>query len=203
MSNACRMLRILDQSYYSTLHHNWSKAEVSCPKLKLLSQYQGKYINFKITWITLEPSFDHLFATYSYTSYWRVSEFLTNSDRRSSYLPKFGRYRSVFHSTFFFVQHFFCSTFFCSTGHPLTVDFCREKHFIWSLNVATAEVLTCSFRFQIHFRNFVAEMTSYLFPVRWSLPRKASEGYRLVLRYNNLNKTPRLRLIKPRNSEDM
>ena len=49
----------------------------------------SKYINFKITWITFEPSFDHLFATYSYTNYWRVSEFLTNSNPRSNYLPKF------------------------------------------------------------------------------------------------------------------
>ena len=35
------------------------------------------------------PSFNLLFATYSYTSYWRIGEFLTNSDHRSSYLPKF------------------------------------------------------------------------------------------------------------------
>ena len=38
----------------------------------------------------LEPIFDHLFATYSYTSYWLVSEFLMNSDCRLSYSPKFG-----------------------------------------------------------------------------------------------------------------
>ena len=37
----------------------------------------------------LEPSFDHLFATYSYTSNRRVSEFLKNSNPRSSYLAKF------------------------------------------------------------------------------------------------------------------
>ena len=43
-----------------------------------------------ITQITLEPSFDHLFATYSYTSYWQIGEFLTNTDCRLSYLPKFG-----------------------------------------------------------------------------------------------------------------
>ena len=43
-----------------------------------------------ITQITLEPSFDHLFATYSYTSYWQFCEFLTNTNCRLSYSPKFG-----------------------------------------------------------------------------------------------------------------
>ena len=38
----------------------------------------------------LEPSFDHLFATYSHTSYRQIGKFLTNSDCQSSYLPKFG-----------------------------------------------------------------------------------------------------------------
>ena len=52
------------------------------------SSWVIKY-NFKLTQITLEPSFDHLFATFSYTSYWWVGKFLTNSNRRSSYLPKF------------------------------------------------------------------------------------------------------------------
>ena len=37
----------------------------------------------------LEPSFDNIFASYLYTSYWQVSEFLTYSDPRSSYSPKF------------------------------------------------------------------------------------------------------------------
>ena len=48
-----------------------------------------KYIYFKITKITLAPSFEHLFATYSYTSYRRVGEFLTISDCRSNYSLKF------------------------------------------------------------------------------------------------------------------
>ena len=47
-------------------------------------------INFMITQITLEPIFDHLFATYSYTSYWQFGEFLTNTNCRLSYSPKFG-----------------------------------------------------------------------------------------------------------------
>ena len=38
-----------------------------------------------ITRITLDVSFDHLLATYLYTSYWRVGKFLTNSNRQSSY----------------------------------------------------------------------------------------------------------------------
>ena len=81
----------IDRSSYSfdsRLYHNWSITQVTRPKLELLGQYQGKYINFKRTQIKLKPSFDHLFATNSYTSYWRVGEFLTNSDRQSSYLPK-------------------------------------------------------------------------------------------------------------------
>ena len=55
-------------------------------------------------------SFDHLFATYLYTSYWRVGEFLTNSDRRLSYLPKFGSNHSFFvikDSTFLTDYYFF------------------------------------------------------------------------------------------------
>ena len=74
--------------YYWTLHHNWSKTWVTHPKLKLLGIYLGKYINFKITQITLKPNFDHLFATYSYTFYRRIGEFLMNSNRRSSYLSQ-------------------------------------------------------------------------------------------------------------------
>ena len=42
-------------------------------------------LNYKITWIMLELSSDNLFATYLYTSYWRVSEFLMNSNRWLSY----------------------------------------------------------------------------------------------------------------------
>ena len=45
---------------------------------------------FKITLITLEPSFDHLFATYSYMSYRRVGEFLMNTNSCLSYSPKLG-----------------------------------------------------------------------------------------------------------------
>ena len=52
-------------------------------------EFDSWVTNFKLTWITLKPSIDHLFATYSYTSYWRVGEFLTISVHRSSYSPKF------------------------------------------------------------------------------------------------------------------
>ena len=64
--------------------------EVSCIRLSPKPSSGQVIINFKRTGITLEPSFDHLFATYSYTNCWRVGEYLTNRDRRSSYLPKFG-----------------------------------------------------------------------------------------------------------------
>ena len=66
-------------------------SQVTRPKLKLLGQNRGEYTNFKLTLIMLKASFDHLFATYSYTSYWRVGKFLTNSNRRSSYSPKFAK----------------------------------------------------------------------------------------------------------------
>ena len=42
------------QGYYLTLHHNCSKTQATCPKLELHGQYRGKYINFKITHITLK-----------------------------------------------------------------------------------------------------------------------------------------------------
>ena len=35
-------------------------------------------MNIKRSRITLESSFDHLFATYSYSRYWQVGEFLLN-----------------------------------------------------------------------------------------------------------------------------
>ena len=64
-------------------------------KLEFHSQYWGKYINFKITQIMLEPSFDHLYATYSYMSYKWVDEFLTNCKCRWSYSPKFALQQSI------------------------------------------------------------------------------------------------------------
>ena len=36
----------------------------------------------------LKSSFDHLFASYSYSSYWQVDEFLSNIKLWSSYSPK-------------------------------------------------------------------------------------------------------------------
>ena len=55
---------------------------------KLNTQY------FKITQIKLKPSFDHLFASYSYTSYLRVGEFFMNNNSWASYSPKLGVFYS-------------------------------------------------------------------------------------------------------------